>query len=661
MHQASSQHHRKIVAAVAAAAGRLPKSLRGSSRTALSSAFLRGYYANVDAEDLAGRPARELAIIALSHLSFAGRRRGRALVRVFNPTLREHGYVSAHTIIEMVNDDMPFLVDSIGLALSERSLTLHFMTHPIFAVTRDGTGLLQTLQERGQPSDSRKVRLESFQHIEVDRIVDPAVLRALQSQIESSMRDVRSACGDWSRMQAAARQCADDLNSLNSRYDPRDVSETQALLAWMEHRHFTFLGYREYRLRGGAGNESLEAVEESGLGILRPGHRHRESSHRILPSDIRRQSRSRDLALVTKANFQSTVHRAGYLDYVGVKHFNAKGQLIGERRFLGLWTSAAYNTNPREIPLVRDKVAQLVQHFALTPDSHDGKALQHILESFPRDELFQASVPELIRTITGIFGLQERPRVRLLLRRDAFRRFYSCLVYVPRERYNSVVRQRIERVVREEFDAFSMESQVQIAESTLARVHIVARTRPVETERVDADALERRIANAAKSWGDDLKTALFARFDEGYALTLYGTYAQAFPAAYTEDFTGRPRRSTSPSSRPSRRSRRVCTWTFIGRNLAARISSFSRSSARRTPFRFRTCCPCSRTWDSKSSRSDLTNWSSPAGAAPGSRTSNLSCRSRPSSNSMRSIARSRAPSPRYGPAGWTATGSTSSP
>jgi glutamate dehydrogenase len=269
---------------------------------------------------------------------YARLRRRSALVRVFNPTLREHGFTSPHTVIEMVNDDMPFLVDSIGLALNQRSLTMHFLAHPIFAVTRDGAGNLQSLEERGHAGDGRKQRLESFQHIEVDRIVDPQILRSLQEEIERSMRDVRVACADWTKMQAAAGQAADDLHSLNTRFDPSDVSETQALLAWMTNRHFTFLGYREYRLRGTAGNEHLEAVEATGLGILRPGHKHPESIGRILASDIRRQSRSRDLALVTKANFPSTVHRPGYLDYIGIKHFGPKGQLIGERRFLGLWT-----------------------------------------------------------------------------------------------------------------------------------------------------------------------------------------------------------------------------------------------------------------------------------------------------------------------------------
>ena len=235
---------------------------------------------------------------------------------------------------------------------------------------------------------------------------------------------------------------------------------------------------------------------------------------------------------------ESTVHKPGFLDYVGVKQFDARGRLVGEKRFLGLWTSSAYSSNPREIPVLRHKVAQVVEHFALAPDSHDGKALIHILESFPRDELFQASVAELNRIVIGVFGLQERPRVRLLLRRDAFRRFYSCLVFVPREKYNTQVRQRIEKVIREAFAASAMESQVQIAESNLARIHIVARTKPSDDARIDPDGLERRVAAAVRSWLDGFKAALLARLDEAYALQLFEKYAQAFPAAYTEDFQG---------------------------------------------------------------------------------------------------------------------------
>ena len=540
MYQASSEQHRKIVSAIVRSSVKPPKSLRNVDWPR----FLRAYYANVDAADLAYAKPAELAGTALSHLMFARRRRRSALVRVFNPTLREHGFISPHTVIEMVNDDMPFLVDSISLALTQRALTLHFLAHPIFAVTRDGAGNLLSLRERTEASKNadrradKKPRLESFQHIEVDRIVDPAALQSLASQIERSMRDVRVACADWTKMRGAAQQTAQELSSLSAKFDAGDLSEALALLTWMENRHFTFLGYREYRLQGRKGQEALRPIESTGLGILRRGHRKQTRINRSLASGIRRQSRSRDLVLVTKANMESTVHRSGYLDYVGVKHFDAKGRLIGEKRFLGLWTSAAYSSNPKEIPVLRHKVAQVVDHFALAPDSHDGKALQHILESFPRDELFQASVAELNRTVTGVFGLQERPRVRVLLRRDAFRRFYSCLVYVPREKYNTQVRQRIEKVIREAFSAFGMESQVQIAESNLARLHIVARTHPTDETRVDIEALEKRVAAAVRSWADGFKTALLSRLDEAYALQLFDKYALAFPAAYTEDFNG---------------------------------------------------------------------------------------------------------------------------
>jgi glutamate dehydrogenase len=533
MRQTNTEQYRKSVASVVTAAARAPKSRRGTD----SKRFLQTYYANVDPGDMAARDPAALAAAALSHFKFAQRRRGRALVRVFNPTLAEHGYTSPHTVIEMVNDDMPFLVDSIGLALTQRSLTMHFLAHPIFAVTRDAQGVLRSIEERGTANEKR-ARPESFQHVEVDRVVDPALLESLREDIERSMRDVRVAYADWAKMRAAARRTADDLNALHARLDARDVSEAQALLGWMEDRHFTFLGYKEYRLRTHKGQDTLESAEETGLGMLRTGHKRPPSTSRTLAADIRRQSRSRDLVLVTKANLQSSVHRAGYLDYVGVKYFDPAGKLIGERRFLGLWTSAAYNATPREIPLVRHKVAQVVQHFALAPDSHDGKALQHILESFPRDELFQASVSDLIRLVTGIFGLQERPRVRLLLRRDPFRRFYSCLVFVPREKYNTQVRQRIERVIGAALGAVSMESQVQIAESNLARIHIVVRTLPTDPGRIDNEALERQVAIAVRSWSDDFKAALLARFEEAYALHLYSVYAQAFPAAYTEDFNG---------------------------------------------------------------------------------------------------------------------------
>ena len=281
MYQASSEQHRKIVSAVVRLGVKPPKSMRNVDWPR----FLRAYYANVDAEDLAARDPKELAGAALSHLKFAHRRGRSALVRVFNPTMREHGFTSPHTVIEMVNDDMPFLVDSINLALTQRALALHFLAHPIFSVSRDRAGNLLELRERGElpgkepakvagkPSGKvagQRPRLESFQHIEVDRIVDPGALKSLAAQIERSMRDVRVACADWAKMQAAAHDAAQALSTSSARVDPSDLSEAVALLTWMESRHFTFLGYREYRLHGRKGREALLPIESTGLGTSAP-------------------------------------------------------------------------------------------------------------------------------------------------------------------------------------------------------------------------------------------------------------------------------------------------------------------------------------------------------------------------------------------------------
>src|ERR1700735_3706759 len=246
MYQVSSEQHRSIVSAILRSPVRPPKSMRALDWRR----FLQNYFCNVDGKDLTEHDPQDLAGAALSHLQFAMQRRRSALVRVFNPTLREHGFVSPHTIIDVVNDDMPFLVDSISLALTQRALTLHFLAHPIFAVTRDGAGNLLSLRERTEASKNadrradKKPRLESFQHIEVDRIVDPAALQSLASQIERSMRDVRVACADWTKMRGAAQQTAQELSSLSAKFDAGDLSEALALLAWMKNRHFTFLGSR---------------------------------------------------------------------------------------------------------------------------------------------------------------------------------------------------------------------------------------------------------------------------------------------------------------------------------------------------------------------------------------------------------------------------------
>ena len=255
----------------------------------------------------------------------------------------------------------------------------------------------------------------------------------------------------------------------------------------------------------------------------------------MLTGEVRERARQPELLTITKANSMSTVHRSTYLDYVGLKTFDSSGRVTGEKRFLGLFTSAVYNRSPREIPLLRHKIDSVVAHFGLDPASHDGKAVTHVLETYPRDELFQSSVPELIRTVRGVVNLYERQRVRVFLRRDTFGRFYSGLVFVPRDRYNTQVRERIESVIKQQLHATTIESQVQLSDSALARVHMIIRVPSNSRASVDADTLEPLIAETVRTWNDRLRAALIETRGELEGRQLADRFANAYPAAYEED------------------------------------------------------------------------------------------------------------------------------
>jgi glutamate dehydrogenase len=494
--------------------------------------FVREYYRGVDESDLRAADPATLAAVAAGHLRFgAVRKPGRALARVFNPTPERDGWASARTVVEVVTDDMPFLVDSLAMVLNGSGLSIHTMAHPVLGAERDRGGRL-----RGISGDAGAGVSESWQHLEVDRIDDPARIAALLARIEATLGDVRVAVDDWPRMVDRARQLAKSVPAQAVPGVSRaEVAETTAFLEWLADNHFTFLGYREYSLVRGAAADRLVPVPRSGLGLLRTGAGRPRPRVTELRGEVRERAREAALLVVTKANSVSTVHRATYLDYVGVKTFDRRGRVTGERRFIGLFTSGTYSASPRSIPLLRDKVQRVIDHFGVAPVSHDGKALMHVLETHPRDELFQASVPELVASFRGIVNLYERRRVRLLLRRDPYQRFFSCLLYVPRDRYNTQARERIERILLEELGGESLEARVQISESALARLHLLVRTDPGRQVAADVERIEARIAETLRTWEDRLRSALAAQCPAAQAEALADRYAEAFPASYEEE------------------------------------------------------------------------------------------------------------------------------
>ena len=495
--------------------------------------FIRQYYHGVAEEDLAEYRSEELAAAALAHLRFGSvRKPSQPLVRIYNAEEARDGWTSRHTVLEVVVEDMPFLVDSLGMVLTQAGLTIHMMVHPVLAVRRDRSGRLIELAEGDRTNG--QYRRESWQHIQMDRIGDEQRVRELEQKIFRTLSDVQAAVADWRTMRQRAVEVAQEIARQPPPTGANEVHEVKALLEWMADNHFTFLGYRQYQLRRGRSEDVLEPLPDTGLGILRV-RRGIAADPRVLTGENRERARQPELLLVTKANAMSTVHRSTHLDYVGVKTLDSSGRVTGEKRFLGLFTSAVYNRSPREIPLLRHKIDSTVAHFGLDPTSHDGKAVVHVLETYPRDELFQTSVPDLIRTVRGIVNLYERQRVRLFLRRDTFGRYYSALIFVPRDRYNTQVRQRMESVIKQQLRATQIESQVQLSDSALARVHMIIRVPTGSPTPIDADALEVLIAETVRTWNDRLRAALIEARGELEGRTLADRFTNAFPAAYEED------------------------------------------------------------------------------------------------------------------------------
>lgn len=497
--------------------------------------FIRQYYSQTDPEDLGERSIFNLRGAALAHLDFMREfQSGAPKLRVYNPQKQKDGWESTHTVIEIVNDDMPFLVDSVTMEVNRQGLTLHLIIQPVMKTRRDAQGHLGEIL----PRDSRQSgAFESVMHVEVDRITDPQSLFELEAGIRRILGDVRKAVEDYPKMKECMnRLVAEGLSPVPSTLLPDTVAEDRALLAWLADGHFIFLGYRDYDLIKKGGEDALRVVRDSGLGILRETkHNEFSKSFATVTPEIRKLAHAPDLLVLTKANSRATVHRPGYLDYIGVKRFNAQGRVLGEQRFLGLFTSTAYNENPALIPLLRRKVKNVLTRAGFDPAGHMGKALVTILEQYPRDELFQISEDELFENATGILRLGERQRIRLFVWSDVYGRFLSCQIFVPRENYDSGLHARMERILMQAFNGISSEFTVHLSESALARVLIIVRTKPGNVPNFDVREIEKQIVKVVRRWQDDLRDALVAGFGEERGNRLFHRFETAFPAGYREN------------------------------------------------------------------------------------------------------------------------------
>ena len=533
--RAEEQKNEAVEAVAALATRRL-----GDGRAAAVARFVRRFYSHVPPEDILDRAPEDLYGAALSLWRFAETRPpGRAKLRVIDPRAEEEGWRSPRTIVEIVNDDMPFLVDSVTAALAGEGFAVHLVIHPILRVERDAEGRLAALLDGAAGNGAGAGLRESVMHIEISAESGGARLDALAPALERVLGAVREAVADWAAMRARLQRVIADLAEEPPPLAEAERKEAADFLAWLDDANFTFLGFREYRF--GAGDGSLDIVPGSGLGILGDdaypvfdGLR----NFTTLPPDVRQFLREPRLLLITKSNRRSRVHRPVPMDAICIKSFDAEGNAAGERLVVGLFTSLAYSRSPRAIPLLRRKVERTLERAGFDPASHDGKALLHILDTYPRDELFQIGEGELLETAMGILHLQERQRIALFVRRDPFERFVSCLVYVPRERYDTALRQRFAAILERAFSGSIDSFNTQLDESVLGRVHFIVRTTPGRLGQIDVAAIERDLAEAGRSWADRIAAALGNAEGEAAGSALLRRYADAFPTAYRERFGG---------------------------------------------------------------------------------------------------------------------------
>jgi glutamate dehydrogenase len=428
-----------------------------------AAAFCKHYFADIAPDDLGEKDAREAYETARRHREIAARRAPhQALVTVHNPQVR----IAPYTVVDVVTDDMPFLVDSVRMELNRQGFIVHLMIHPVYAVARTPQGALRSIRPPREAGPQHA--LESFIHAEVDRIVDPARMEELRQALEVVLEDVRKAVRDWQPMLERVKEVIAELNEAPVPADPR--AEAGRFLRWLTERNFTFLGYEKYQAEQRGDGPVLREVPRSALGLSRG--RGRISVEPLVVAGKPRKNRPAlaDILLIRKSVRRSTVHRPGYLDYISVRRFDAQGRIAGEDRFLGLYTSMAYRRHPHEVPIVGRKIDAVVAMAGFDPVSHRGKAFLHILETYPRDELFQISERDLYQTARGILHLENRQKLRLFVREDALRCFISCLIYVPRDLFDTDLRLKISALISERFNAVDLTFNVRLTDESFARI-----------------------------------------------------------------------------------------------------------------------------------------------------------------------------------------------
>lgn len=506
--------------------------------------FLSQYYLGVSSYDLRAKSVLDLYGALLSHWHFLYQRMpGESKIRVYNPQVEQHGWQSSHTVIEIVHENKPFLLDSLRLSLQRMGINIHLIIHAEgIKFVRNANGEVQSIVpldfDTNANNKSSDLIEEAPIYIEIDKQSDMHAIANITKVLQRVMSDVDLMVKDWAVMLQKLQTTIQNLELKTTSPAHQDLPEIILFLKWLSTDHFTFVGYAEYDyIPGGTGLGMLQYVANSGLGVLTQSGT--SSVSRDLGSmypDARNMYLNDDVLLLGKTDTVSTVHRSAYTDFVAIKIFDVHGKLQKIIRFVGLYTSIVYNEAPEDFPYIRKKIERVLNMSKFPRSSHDGKALLHIISTLPRDELFFARDNELFNFAIGTLHLQERQKIRLFIRRDIYGRYFSCLVYVPREVYSSILRQIMQDILMDSLHGETVSFESKFSESVLARIHFIIRVNPLEKIAFDHDNIEAKLVEAAQNWNDDLKISLLEHSGEEKANDLLSIYSTAFPLSYKEMF-----------------------------------------------------------------------------------------------------------------------------
>lgn len=503
-------------------------------RAGIVERFVNKFYGNMDKNDLQDRSDSDLYGSAISMWNALNETSAseKQHIKVYNPELAKHGWQSTHTIIEIILEDLPFLVDSIRMALSRLHVTSHLFLHQPLHIQRGHDHKVTNIFNPGEKGESK---LETVLLIEIDRQTKDEEIRTLTRELLSVIKDVELIVYDWQPMLGELKRIIADLPNRNMPCSKENIALSTQFLNWIASGEFTLMGYRQYTIHAIEGDHEIAPNHQTNLGLMKNSHDSTPKRLNYMPQSARHEALGTSLLVLTKTNTQSRVHRPAYIDYIGIKRFDDHGKVIGEDRFIGLFSASIYNISATQIPLISNKIERVMQMAQFEPGSHSYKAMLHILETYPRDELIQAKEDDLLKVGKGILTMQDRDVCRLFVRRDVYGRFFSCMVYVTNERFNTALRIKSQKILKDYFNGIGdVEFTIAFSESSLARIHYIVR---VENNNFDVDLneVQDNLIEAARLWSDKLEESLRAHYGESEGNRLAKLYESAFTRAYTEE------------------------------------------------------------------------------------------------------------------------------